>query len=119
LNLIDDIREHWAGKGTLSRAYWGYGVVGTLILYVLAILLALGLVPFALEDGDVAGLLGSPLIQAYLVGVSVVVGAYHLFAAVIIWRNSNNVRNRTWGDVARVIVVLGVLALVYQVATQF
>ena len=117
-NLIDDIRRHWAGKGTLRRAYWGYGVVGSLILYVLALIPVFMVIPSVLETGDLSPL-ESPLFETYLAVVSLVLAAYQVFASVVIWRNSSNVQNRVWGEIAKIVVIIGLVVLVYQVATQF
>ena len=113
--MIDDLRKHWAGKGRLSRAYWGYGGVGTLVLFFLAIIGAFMILPSALEES--VSLLDSAVFRDYLMGANVVLSAYQVFVGILVWRNAGNVENPIWSHVARLVVVLGAIGLVYQIVS--
>jgi hypothetical protein len=114
--MFDDLRAHLSGKGRLSRAYWWYGAVGTAILLLLVLIGAIFLVPFALDANT--DILASPVIFGYVIGAYVVLTAYQVFVGVLIWRNSMNVDNPVWGHVARVMVVLGALGLIYEIIRE-
>ncbi|HEY7672608.1 MAG TPA: hypothetical protein VIC71_10355 [Gammaproteobacteria bacterium] len=113
--MFDDLRDHLAGKGRLSRAYWGYGAVGTAILMVVVVIGAFFLLPFVVDEADI---LSSPVILGYAIGAYLVLVAYQVFVGVLIWRNAMNVDNPTWGHVARVSVVLGALGIVYEIVRE-
>ena len=111
--MFDDVRKHWAGEGRLSRAYWGYGGVGTVILLFFAIIGSFMILPSALEEDP--SLLGSAVFRDYLIGVYVVLNVYQVFVGILVWRNAGNVENPIWSHVARLVVVLGAMGLVYQI----
>jgi hypothetical protein len=114
--MFDDLRAHLSGKGRLSRAYWWYGAVGTAILLFLVLVGVFFLVPFALDAST--DILASPVILGYVIGAYLVLTAYQVFVGVLIWRNAMNVDNPMWGHVARVVVVLGALGLIYEIVRE-
>lgn len=80
------LRSFWNGGKSLAAAFWGLGVVGTLVMFFVVVSAA---------DNDVALLLLLPLFCAHLV---VTVKA--------IWACSANTRHKAFGDIAKTLLVL-------------
>lgn len=101
---------HLAGRGKLSSAYWGFGVGGTLLIFLASVLVALFLLPSALREHQ--GALESPGFVTFLAATYWILAVYHVLVAVMVWRNAYNVANRFWGHLARLVVVAGLALLI-------
>jgi hypothetical protein len=110
-NGLDAFRLYWAGKGKLSTAYWGFGVVGSSVVFLLMALGGFFFVPTALREHD--SVFASPLFNAYLLATNLLLLTYQIVVWILIWRNAPNSSNAAWGNLAKAVVALGVVYLVY------
>jgi len=111
-NGIETFKNYWNGHGKLSVAYWGYGVVGTLILYFICMLGSLIFIPLAYEEGK--NLIETTIFQNYLALIYLILLLYQFLVWTLVWQNSQNCRNILWGYIAKFIVISGALSLAYQ-----
>lgn len=109
-NVVENFLVHLAGRGRLSTAYWGFGVGGTLLISVVAVLVAFFLLPSALREHQ--GALDSPKFMAFVAATYWILIAYYVLVTVLIWRNAYNVVNRIWGHLARLIVVIAIVFMI-------
>ena len=112
-NGIDIFRNYWRGYGKLSVAFWGYGVVGTFILYFFAMLGSLLLLPTAYQEGR--SLLESAQFSRYLTGVYILLLGYQFVVWILIWRNSKNASRKIFGYIAKASVVVGILGFLSEI----
>jgi uncharacterized membrane protein len=110
------LRLYWAGKGKLSVAYWGFGVVGSLLLSIFCAFGVLFVVPFASKDGS--DILESTAFQLYVVVILVILLAYQVVASIVIWRNSNNTTKPIWSQLAKASVALSAVLFLYEILNQ-
>ena len=115
-NGIDAFKLYWAGKGKLTVAYWGYGVVGTLVIYFLAMTISLLLIPFAYKEGS--SILESSIFINYLLGAYIFLVVYQVLVWVLVWRNAKNVTKKFWGHIAKAGVVGGVIMFLIQIVEK-
>lgn len=80
------LRGFWNGQKSLAAAFWGLGVAGTLVMF---------LVIMRAADNDVALLLLLPLFSVHLV-----------ITVKAIWACSANTRHKLFGDIAKTLLVL-------------
>lgn len=93
---------HWEGKASLASAYWLVGVLGSAVF---SVFFKLAAHPAA---HSIAGLL---IFIAYC--------PYAIFALVSIWRCAWNSSWRVWGYIARALVVVnGLMLLFYLIELQ-
>ena len=99
LNEIGDLLlSYWNGKQKLWKAYW---LVGFVLQFVLIIFFGIfNLIGIAL------GLTWSIKFIIFLINI-----IYTIWVLVSIWNCAYNVKNKIWGDLSRVIVVLNVILL--------
>ena len=99
LNEIEDLLlSYWNGKQKLWKAFW---LVGFVLQFVLIIFFGIfNLIGIAL------GLTWSLKIIIFLINI-----IYTIWVLVSIWNCAYNVKNKIWGDLSRVIVVLNVILL--------
>ncbi len=90
----------WRGEVSLAETYWGWGVVYPLGLVLLAAITSKAL----------------PEITALIVWLQWLRVPYYAFISIAIWRSSGRYRGpRIWAGLARIAVVLGVLATLFAV----
>ena len=99
LNEIGDLLlSYWNGKQKLWKAFW---LIGFFLQFVLIIFFGIfNLIGIAL------GLTWSIKITTFLIS-----NIYTIWILVSIWNCAYNVKNKIWGDLSRVIVVLNVILL--------
>ena len=99
LNEIGDLLlSYWNGKQKLWKAFW---LIGFVLQFVLIIFFGIfNLIGIAL------GLTWSLKIIIFLINI-----IYTIWVLVSIWNCAYNVKNKIWGDLSRVIVVLNVILL--------
>ena len=99
LNKVESfLLSYWNGERKLWKAFWVMGFVfQILFFYFLLFLLSLGLL---------IGLTWSIKIIIFLIS-----NIYTIWILVSIWNCAYNVKNKIWGDLSRVIVVLNVILL--------
>ena len=99
LNIVENfLLSYWNGKQKLWKAFWIMGFVfQILFFYFLLFLLYLGLL---------IGLTWSIKIIIFLMS-----NIYTIWILVSIWNCAYNVKNKIWGNLSRVIVVLNVILL--------
>ena len=99
LNKVENfLLSYWNGKQKLWKAFWVMGFVfQILFFYFLLFLLYLGLL---------IGLTWSIKIIIFLMS-----NIYTIWILVSIWNCAYNVKNKIWGNLSRVIVVLNVILL--------
>ena len=99
LNEIGDLLlSYWNGKQKLWKAFW---LIGFVLQFVLIIFFGIfNLIGIAL------GLTWSIKFIIFLINI-----IYTIWVLVSIWNCSYNVKNKIWGDLSRVIVVLNVILL--------
>ena len=99
LNKVENfLLSYWNGKQKLWKAFWIMGFVfQILFFYFLLFLLYLGLL---------IGLTWSIKIIIFLMS-----NIYTIWILVSIWNCAYNVKNKIWGNLSRVIVVLNVILL--------
>ena len=90
----ESLRAHWEGRASLASAYWGIGVLGgvvfALLLYfvnsdVIFALVFIALIPFS------------------------------VFAVVSIWRCSWNTNWIGWGYIARTVIIVNGMRVVFAI----
>lgn len=74
--LISPFAKLWAGQYSLSKAFWLFFIVGTVLAPIIAMIIY---IPFALA--------GMPQVKQPLAILAMV--AYPVFAAVGVWRSAN------------------------------
>ena len=99
LNKVENfLLSYWNGKQKLWKAFWIMGFVfQILIFYFLLFLLYIGLH---------IGLTWSIKITTFLIS-----NIYTIWILVSIWNCAYNVKNKIWGNLSRIIVVLNVILL--------
>ena len=99
LNEIGDLLlSYWNGKQKLWKAFW---LIGFILQFVLIIFFGIfNLIGIAL------GLTWSIKFIIFLINI-----IYTIWVLVSIWNCAYNVKNKIWGDLSRVIVVLNVILL--------
>ena len=99
LNKVESLLlSYWNGKQKLWKAFWIMGFVfQILIFYFLLFLLYIGLH---------IGLTWSIKITTFLIS-----NIYTIWILVSIWNCAYNVKNKIWGNLSRIIVVLNVILL--------
>ena len=99
LNKVENfLLSYWNGKQKLWKAFWVMGFVfQILFFYFLLFLLYLGLL---------IGLTWSIKIIIFLIS-----NIYTIWILVSIWNCAYNVKNKIWGNLSRVVVVLNVILL--------
>ena len=98
-NEIGDLLlSYWNGKQKLWKAFW---LIGFVLQFVLIIFFGIfNLIGIAL------GLTWSIKFIIFLINI-----IYTIWVLVSIWNCAYNVKNKIWGDLSRVIVVLNVILL--------
>ncbi len=91
------IRDFWEGRAPLRQAYWGVGIFGGFLAFVVIFVVTAGL--FVLTGNTAL-----TLVVSNTIGI-----AWSTFAFVSVWRCAWNTRYKAWGYVARGTVVVGVL----------
>ena len=99
LNEIEDLLlSYWNGKQKLWKAFW---LIGFVLQFVLIIFFGIfNLIGIAL------GLTWSIKFIIFLINI-----IYTIWVLVSIWNCAYNVKNKIWGDLSRVIVVLNVILI--------
>ena len=99
VNKIENfLLSYWNGNEKLWKAFWLMGFVFQIILFYSLI--------FILYIGLFFGLTWSIKITIFIVS-----NLYTIWILVSIWNCAYNVKNKIWGDISRVIVVLNVIFL--------
>ena len=92
------VTRYWRGEGPLWRAYWLYGVAGSLAL---------------------VAALGAPMLHdlkisvPYYLGAAIVTAAYTIWILVAVWRCAFNVKDSLWGYLARALTVFWSLNMLF------
>tara|TARA_B100001123_G_scaffold432524_1_gene555729 strand:- start:594 stop:965 length:372 start_codon:yes stop_codon:yes gene_type:complete len=99
VNKIENfLLSYWNGNEKLWKAFWLMGFVFQIIIFYSLI--------FILYIGLFFGLTWSIKITIFIVS-----NLYTIWILVSIWNCAYNVKNKIWGDISRVIVVLNVIFL--------
>ena len=99
LNKIEDfLLSYWKGKQKLWKAFWVMGFVFQILIFYFLL--------FLLYIGQLIGLTWSIKITVFLIS-----NIYTIWILVSIWNCAYNVKNKIWGDISRVIVVLNVILI--------
>lgn len=86
------------GEEKLWKTFWVYGFGGSIILNIINSILT-----------SILMLLGIPMMLVML--------AFQVWSSIAIWRCAPNVKNKIWGQVARVLVVLSAIGFVLSLFT--
>lgn len=96
---MNDVRRLWRGELPLGEAFWGWAVLGGLLVNLST---SLGFYLLLIED---------LLIPALLVGYGLSL-PYNLIVVVGVWRSANAYRGgKTWADLARIVTLVGMAVL--------
>ncbi|MDP7599748.1 MAG: hypothetical protein QF605_00040 [Rhodospirillales bacterium] len=89
------IFRHWQGQARLWQSYWLMGVVGGWLFWTLVLnLIEFGILP------EIPGV--------------IILASYAVYSAVGVWRCAFNADWRGWGYLARGIIGLSTIYLLYQ-----
>ena len=92
--------ELWAGRVSLARTFWEYGIAWNIVVAVAVGFLLLGVLSA-----------GAPVLVVAIVYLIAV--PYHAFALVAVWRSAGRYAGRPiWARLARAAAVAGTIALV-------
>lgn len=96
---MNSLGRLWRGEAALQDAFWGWAVLGGLLVNIITS--ALFLLLISLDQPILALVLGY--------GVPV---PYNLFATVAVWRSAGRFTGeRHWADAARIVTVIGMIIL--------
>jgi len=115
-NGFEAFRLYWQGKGKLSTAYWGFGVVGSFVISLLAMFGILFIVPSALRNGG--SVWESTAFRVYLAVVYLILLGYQIVVWILIWRNAHNTSKPIWSQLAKMVVAFSAVLFLYQALKQ-
>ena len=99
LNKVENfLLSYWNGKQKLWKAFWIMGFVFQILFFYFLLFLS--------YIGFLFGLTWSIKVTIFLIS-----NIYTIWILVSIWNCAYNVKNKIWGDLSRVIVVLNVILL--------
>lgn len=103
--MVTRLREVWYGQRSLAETYWGWGIIGTIAGYLLAVITV------------AAGMsIGRPIIGFALCFVLVIPISVFLFVAN--WRSASN-NPGFWATIVKIVVVIQVIYLVIEFGMLF
>jgi hypothetical protein len=97
------LKRAWLGEESLSLVFWGYYVLGAF-----GVSLLLGLVAVT---GQIHNF---PILRWISVALALI---YFVWAVVSVWRCAFNIKNKIYGYIARIIVVLGAASMVSRIVS--
>jgi len=98
-SLKDGLQKLWNGEQPLSRAFWGYYFIGSILIFFVAVVAA---IPFWVIDAKPLG----------MVAVWFILGCYAVFATIGTWRCTNRPDVGMYGVIAKVFIFLWTIALI-------
>ena len=99
LNKVESLLlSYWNGEQKLWKAFWIMGFVFQILFFYFLLFLS--------YFGFLFGLTWSIKVIIFLIS-----NIYTIWILVSIWNCAYNVKNKIWGDLSRVIVVLNVILL--------
>ena len=99
LNIVESLLlSYWNGERKLWKAFWIMGFVFQILFFYFLLFLS--------YIGFLFGLTWSIKVTILLIS-----NIYTIWILVSIWNCAYNVKNKIWGDLSRVIVVLNVILL--------
>ena len=99
LNKVDSfLLSYWNGEQKLWKAFWIMGFAFQILFFYFLLFLS--------YIGFLFGLTWSIKVTVFLIS-----NIYTIWILVSIWNCAYNVKNKIWGDLSRVIVVLNVILL--------
>ena len=99
LNKVESLLlSYWNGERKLWKAFWIMGFVFQILFFYFLLFLS--------YIGLLFGLTWSIKVTIFLIS-----NIYTIWILVSIWNCAYNVKNKIWGDLSRVIVVLNVILL--------
>ena len=99
LNKVESLLlSYWNGEQKLWKAFWIMGFVFQILFFYFLLFLS--------YIGFLFGLTWSIKITTFLIS-----NIYTIWILVSIWNCAYNVKNKIWGDLSRVMVVLNVILL--------
>jgi len=99
LNKVESLLlSYWNGERKLWKAFWIMGFVFQILFFYFLLFLS--------YIGFLFGLTWSIKVIIFLIS-----NIYTIWILVSIWNCAYNVKNKIWGDLSRVIVVLNVILL--------
>ena len=99
LNIVESLLlSYWNGERKLWKAFWIMGFVFQILFFYFLLFLS--------YIGFLFGLTWSIKVIIFLIS-----NIYTIWILVSIWNCAYNVKNKIWGDLSRVIVVLNVILL--------
>jgi len=99
LNKVESLLlSYWNGERKLWKAFWIMGFVFQILFFYFLLFLS--------YFGFLFGLTWSIKVIIFLIS-----NIYTIWILVSIWNCAYNVKNKIWGDLSRVIVVLNVILL--------
>ena len=99
LNKVESfLLSYWNGERKLWKAFWIMGFVFQILFFYFLLFLS--------YIGFLFGLTWSIKVIIFLIS-----NIYTIWISVSIWNCAYNVKNKIWGDLSRVIVVLNVILI--------
>ena len=99
LNKVESfLLSYWNGEQKLWKAFWIMGFVFQILFFYFLLFLS--------YIGFLFGLTWSIKVTVFLIS-----NIYTIWILVSIWNCAYNVKNKIWGDLSRVIVVLNVILI--------
>ena len=99
LNKVESfLLSYWNGERKLWKAFWIMGFIFQILFFYFLLFLS--------YIGLLFGLTWSIKVTIFLIS-----NIYTIWILVSIWNCAYNVKNKIWGDLSRVIVVLNVILL--------
>ena len=99
LNKVESLLlSYWNGERKLWKAFWIMGFVFQILFFYFLLFLS--------YFGFLFGLTWSIKVTVFLIS-----NIYTIWILVSIWNCAYNVKNKIWGDLSRVIVVLNVILI--------
>src|SRR5690349_19487594 len=99
---MDMFKKAWNGQLSLAKAFWLiYVVVGIILGLIVSLVLSM--------------MVANYNYQAYSSMIGAIVFPYTLFSAICVWRCGKN-SSKVWDILSKIVVVLGVLGGIYNIA---
>ena len=109
-NAWEILKNYWHGHGSLSVAYWKFGVMGNFILLFIACISFFFLIPAVYEEKT--SMMDHPAVGLFFYCVYLIFCAYQLFVWYLVWKNARNAKEPFWGWLAQAQIISGIYYIV-------